>query len=425
VENKASMGQVSRLKIAGALLIMLLVCSCGMFKGKKENPLSEQEKIIEKQLLYSNEAISDLLEKNSDSNLVGPRSVNKDNTIRLVPSKDWCSGFYPGVFWQMAKLTDDDKWKVLASKYTAPIEQEKINGKTHDMGFKMFCSFGNGYLQTCEPEYREILIKSANTLITRFNENVGCIRSWDHNTDKWDFPVIIDNMMNLELLFWASVETGDPVYANIAIKHAETTLSNHFREDNSSYHVIDYNPETGEIQNKHTHQGYSHESAWARGQAWGLYGFTMCYRKTEDPKFLNRAIDIAEYIINNRHLPKDKIPYWDFDARDNPNEPRDASAAAITASALYELSTYSKEKSQLYIKNADKIIQSLCSDDYLAKPGTNQGFILKHSTGSKPHNGEVDVPIIYADYYFLEALNRKKRIKNHIPLVITITNMSN
>ena len=391
------------MKTTSMLIVLLLFYSCSIFHENERKP----EDNIEQQLVYFDNLVSSELAANSGE-LYSPRSVNEDSTIRLVPAKDWCSGFYPGLLWQAAKLTGDDKWKVLAGKYTAPIEQEKYNGETHDMGFKMFCSFGNGYIQTSDPEYREILIRAANTLITRFNNTAGSIRSWDHSQDKWDFPVIVDNMMNLELLFWASKETGDQVYYNIAKKHAETTLENHFRADNSSYHVLDYDTITGAVTKRNTHQGCSHESAWSRGQAWGLYGFTMSYRETKDRRFLKKAEGIAEFILNHKHLPKDKIPYWDFDAPNIPNEPRDASAAAIIASALYELSTYSEKNGAKYKKSADDIIRNLCSDTYMAQPGTNHGFILKHSTGSKPHNMEVDVPLIYADYYFLEALNRSK-----------------
>lgn len=387
-------------------ILIVLSISCNGDKksdNKRENQITN---IVTEQMEYSNKLIAGLLSENKDSNLINPRSLDVNNEIKLVPSKDWCSGFYPGIFWNLLKLTGNERWEELARKYTAPIEPEIWNGSTHDMGFKVFNSFGNGYLQTSDPEYRNILIQAANTLITRFNKNVGCIRSWDHNADKWDFPVIIDNMMNLELLFWASHETGDPIYYNIAVKHAETTMKNHFRSDNSSYHVVDYNPETGVVENKHTHQGYSHESAWSRGQAWGLYGFTMTYRETKDKRFLIQAEKIADYILSHPNLPKNKIPFWDFNAPNIPNEPYDASAAAIIASALYELSSYASKKAK-YLDAADKILQTLSSPEFLAEPGSNHGFLLKHSTGSKPHNSEIDVPLIYADYYFVETLLRK------------------
>jgi unsaturated chondroitin disaccharide hydrolase len=396
-----------------ALLTLILffgVVSCSLSQTKPDDINDRVLIDVQEQLTYSHELIDELINKNIDNEYVAPRSVNSDNTVKLVSSKDWCSGFYAGIFWQIAKISDDEKWVQIAKSLTAPLEQEKYNAGTHDMGFKMLCSYGNGYLKTSDPEYRKILITAAETLITRFNKNVGCIRSWDHNSDKWDFPVIIDNMMNLELLFWATRETGDPIYYNIAVKHAETTLKNHFRKDNSSYHVIDYDPDTGSVKNRHTHQGYAHESSWSRGQAWGLYGYTMVYRETKDKRFLKQAEKIADYIISHPNLPENKIPYWDFNAPNIPNEPYDASAAAITASALYELSEYSS-KNHIYKGEADDILRSLSSPEFLAKPGTNHGFLLKHSTGSKPMNSEINVPLIYADYYFVEAFLRKTNHK--------------
>jgi hypothetical protein len=312
----------------------------------------------------------------------------------------------------MYELTSDKYWKEKAQDFTLPLEKEKWNAKTHDMGFKMYCSFGKAWQNTQNPEYRDILIQSAKTLATRFKPNVGCIRSWDHNSDKWEFPVIIDNMMNLELLFWAARETGNALFKEIAVKHAETTMKNHFREDYSSCHVVDYNPDTGEVQSKNTHQGYSDDSAWSRGQAWGLYGYTMVYRETGNKKFLKQAENIAAYILTNPNLPENLIPYWDFNAPNIPNEPYDASAAAIIASALYELSTLS-ENAEVYLNAANKISESLASEEFLAIQENNNGFLLKHSTGSKPHDSEVDVPLVYADYYFIETIMRKTNLFTH------------
>ena len=340
------------------------------------------------------------------------RSLNSDGTLNLIPSKDWCSGFYAGSLWYGSILTGDTELQKLAVEFTTPLEQEKLNGKTHDMGFKMMCSYGQGYHLTKDSVYRDILIQSAKTLTKRFNEKVGAFRSWDHSKDKWQFPVIIDNMMNLELLFWASRQTGDQQYYNIAVKHAETTLANHFRADNSSYHVIDYDSITGKVLQKTTHQGFSDSSAWARGQAWGLYGYTMCYRETGIVSFLYQAEKIAAFILNHPNLPADKIPYWDFDAPEASVRPRDVSAAAITASALLELAQFSPSKKDFYIKSAETILKSL-NKDYLSKPGENKGFLLDHSTGSYPQHVEVDVPINYADYYYLEALVRQNNF-NHL-----------
>jgi unsaturated chondroitin disaccharide hydrolase len=341
-----------------------------------------------------------------DDNKIFPRTY-EEGVLKLVPGRDWTSGFFPGNLWMMYELTGDEKWKEEALQFTLPLEAEKWNGKTHDMGFKMFCSFGHALRYSNNSEYRDILIQSAKTLSTRFNPVVGCIRSWDHNTDKWVFPVIIDNMMNLELLLWAAKETGNENFKEIAIQHALTTMKNHFRDDNSSYHVIDYDPETGEVLHRQTHQGFAHESAWSRGQAWGLYGFTMMYRETGMDEFLIQAEKIAGYILSQEGIQQGNMPYWDFNAPNIPNEPYDASAGAIIAAALFELDSFSETNGQ-YRKVAQKLLATLMSSDFLAPVGENKGFLLKHSTGSKPHNSEVDVPIVYADYYFLEAIIRNK-----------------
>jgi hypothetical protein len=364
--------------------------------------LGEQLMILDR---HTREIIAEHSDESPRNRPVSPRSLKSSGEIMVVPSRDWCSGFYPGCLWLMVELTDEEQWKTLAGDYTEPLEREKTNASTHDMGFKMMCSFGNGYRLTENPDYRDILIKSAQTLITRYNENVGCIRSWDFNKDVWQFPVIIDNMMNLELLFWATRETGDSIYHQIAEQHALTTLKNHFRKDHSSYHVIDYDTITGEILHRHTHQGHSHESAWARGQAWGLYGFTMTCRFTGNKEFLEQAEKIAAFILEHPNLPEDMIPYWDFNAPGIPDEPRDASSAAITASALLELSTYS-DQGDSYAGSAVKILENLSSPEYLSNEGESKGFLIKHSTGHKPGHSEVDVPIIYGDYYYIEAMKR-------------------
>jgi unsaturated chondroitin disaccharide hydrolase len=343
----------------------------------------------------------------ASADLLSPRTSDSF-TLKLVSSKDWTSGFFPGELWYLYEYTNNNKWKTEAEKFTAGMEREKTNGGTHDMGFKINSSFGNGYRLTGDPHYREVIIQSAKTLATRFNSKVGSIRSWDHHKEQWAYPVIIDNMMNLELLFEAAKLSGDRSLYNIAVSHANTTMKNHYRPDYSSYHVVDYDTATGHVRQKQTAQGYADGSAWARGQAWGLYGFTMCYRETKDNAYLNRAEHIAEFILHHPNLPADLVPYWDFNAPNIPNEPRDASAAAIMGSALYELSTYSNKAA--YRKTADKIMKSLI-DHYRAKTGEDKGFLLLHSTGAKPAKSEVDVPIIYADYYYLEALLRIKKLK--------------
>ncbi|MCK5065933.1 MAG: glycoside hydrolase family 88 protein [Bacteroidales bacterium] len=336
---------------------------------------------------------------------VMPRTINKDGSLAVVPAGDWTSGFYPGVLWHMFELTGRPEWKEKAIKFTAILEEQQFNGSNHDVGFRMFGSYGNALRLTNDESYIPVLEQSALTLIARYYENVGCIRSWDFNQENWQCPVIIDNMMNLELLFWASKQTGDPDYYDLAYRHAMTTMYNHFRPDNSSFHVVDYDTITGEVRVKDTHQGYSAESSWSRGQSWGLYGYTMTYRFTENIYFLKQAEKIANFLLGHPNLPEDLVPYWDYDAPGIPGEPRDVSAAAIMASALYELCTYS-ENGALYKEKADKIMESL-GTNYASAPGENYGFILGHSVGSKPGDSEVDVPLNYADYYYLEALVRK------------------
>jgi prophage maintenance system killer protein len=367
----------------------------------------DEFKIIEKvseQLQYAL-----LLRNETTETKVFPRSIDDSGEIRFVESKDWTSGFYPGILWLMYEITGDNIWKIEATKFTSLLEPEKFNDSNHDIGFKMMSSFGNGYRLTGKKEYREILIQSARTLITRFNENVGCIRSWDHHADKWEYPVIIDNMMNLELLFFAWRETGEPVFYNIAVEHAKTTMKNHFRNDFSSWHVVSYDPQTGNVTAKNTHQGFSDESCWSRGQAWALYGYTMVYRETKNPEFLVQAEKIADYILIQPGMKEGKIPYWDFNAPNIPNEPYDASAGAIISSAFFELSNYSKN-SEIYTMTAEKLFETLSSSEFMAALHENKGFILKHSTGSNPSETEINVPLIYADYYYLEALKRKMKM---------------
>lgn len=365
---------------------------------------------IDKAIAEESDKSRERRERNNWGPLVNPRTIDKEGRLELVVSRDWTSGFYPGELWYMYEYTKDKKWETAARKYTDPLEREKLNGGTHDMGFKIYCSFGNGYRLTNDENYKKIMLESAYTLITRYKPNAKVIRSWDFSKDKWQCPVIIDNMMNLELLFWAFKESRDSTFYNIAVNHARTTIKNHFREDYGTYHVIDYDTITGEVLKRNTHQGFSDESTWARGEAWAIYGYTMCYRETGLPEFLEQAQKVANFIFTHPNLPEDLIPYWDYDAPEIPNEPRDASAATVTASALYELSIYDKENGEKYKKWADTMLENL-SKNYLAKQGEDRGFLLLHSTGSKPSNSEVDVPLVYADYYFLEALLRKQKLE--------------
>ncbi|GGA95473.1 alginate lyase family protein [Puia dinghuensis] len=331
-----------------------------------------------------------------------PRTI-ENGRLKLVASRDWTSGFFPGELWFLYHYTGNPEWENQAMLFTAAMEREKTNATTHDMGFKINSSVGTGYRFSHDVNYKAVMIEAARTLSTRFNPKIGCIRSWDHHRELWQFPVIIDNMINLELLFEATRLSGDSSFYRIAVSHANTTMKNHFRKDYSSYHVVEYDTVTGQVRRKMTWQGFSDSSAWARGQAWGLYGYTMCYRYTHDARYLMQAEHIAAYILHHPRLPADKVPYWDLDAPGT-DQPRDASAAAVMASGLYELSGYSRMGSE-YRSAADAMLVSL-TKDYRAPVGSNRGFILLHSTGGKPTNTEVDVPLCYADYYYLEALER-------------------
>lgn len=334
------------------------------------------------------------------------RTLDKDGNYVYSKRGWWCSGFFPGTLWKMYEATGNQIFCDYATDITAMLDSLQYEPCTHDIGFQINCSYGNGYLLTKREQYRDMVIKGAEMLAARFDPVVGCTRSWNGE----HYRVIIDNMMNLEILFNAASLGGDKGLCDIAVKHARTTMANHFRPDYSTWHVLDYDPETGNVLTKKTNQGYSDDSAWARGQAWGLYGYTMMYRFTKDPDFLAQAEHIADYIIGR--LPEDYIPFWDYDAPDIPNTVRDASAAAIQASALLELSGYaSGTRSKKYLKVAEETLRMLASPEYLAEPGTNGGFILKHSTGHKPKNSEVDVPLNYADYYFIEAILRWRAMK--------------
>lgn len=341
-----------------------------------------------------------------------PRSTNAKGTLSEVRSGDWTSGFFPGCLWYMYELTKKSEWINAARKWTAGLEKEKNNTRTHDLGFMLNDSYGLGYHITKDPSYKSILLQGAKSLSTRFHPKMAAIKSWDN--PNFNYPVIIDNLMNLEFLFWAAKASGNASFYKIAVTHANTDLKYRFRKDNSSYHVLDFDSTNGKLLRQMTHQGYADSTCWARGQAWGIYGYTALYRETHDKKYLQQAIKAADYFIKQTDKISDHIPYWDFQAPDIPNAPRDASAAAITASALIELSKYAPAKNN-YLQKAEQYLNSLCADKYLAEPGTNNFFLLKHSTGHKPNNSEIDVPIIYADYYFLEALWRYKNYEQFNP----------
>ena len=365
----------------------------------------QMSKLIEHQFQFANQQYKHLMTEIPKDKL--PQSY-KDGKVLTKDISWWCSGFYPGSLWMIYEQTKDPQIRKEAERTLKLIEPNKTFTRDHDLGFMMFCSFGNAYRITRNPDYKEVILTAAESLSQRFRPNIQSILSWDKMAD-FKAPVIIDNMMNLEMLNWASQNGTDKKPGEIAIIHANTTMKNHFRPDYSSYHVIDYDLNTGAVLSKKTFQGYADSSAWARGQGWALYGFTMMYRFTKDEKYLNQAKNIAHFILNNPHLPKDKIPYWDFDDPKIPNVPRDVSAATVIASALLELGQYTQgDDKKNYVDTAKQILVNLTDEKYEAHAGENGGFLLMHSTGALPLNSEIDVPLIYADYYFLEALKRYK-----------------
>ena len=369
--------------------------------------------VVERGLSRSVEQAEYLAKSMESDNDSLPRSYTDRTGLIKSNSHWWCSGFFPGVLWYLYEAKGSPNLKRYAEIYTQRVADQQYTTDNHDVGFILMCSFGNGYRLTQTPSYVPILLKGAQSLSTRFKPVVGLIRSWDTKTDKWRYPVIIDNMMNLELLEWAAQHSDSTKFAKIASSHAKLTMKNHFRKDFSSYHVIGYDPETGQVEKRNTHQGYAHESAWARGQAWGLYGYTMMFRETGDSSYLHHAKGIARFIMSHPNMPKDKVPYWDFNAPDIPHAKRDASAAAIMASAFIELSSLTKETpdfSKQCLNMAEMQLHSLTSAEYLAKKRTNGGFILMHSVGNLPKGTEVDVPLTYADYYYVEALVRYKKM---------------
>ena len=392
-----------KFKFLSALALTVIAVQC----APKPDIIQENVENAKVQLKY-------LVDASEAGDTVRIPSTFKNGEIDFVPTDDWVSGFFAGTLWYMYELTGDEYWAEHAQKQTEVLDTIQYLKWHHDVGFMIYDSYGNGLRLKNIDGYKDVIINTAKSLSTRFRPGAGVIQSW--NVDRgwqaergWECPVIIDNMMNLELLFKATEFTGDSTYANIAISHADQTMKNHYRPDYSTYHVVDYDLETGEVRGRCTAQGYADESAWARGQAWSIYGYTVMYRFTGDKKYLEQAEKVADFLFNNPNMPEDLVPYWDFDCPDIPDTPRDASSAAIIASALYELYWYTK--TDLYKEKADKMIESLSTPAYRAAQGTNGGFILMHSVGSIRHGSNIDVPLNYADYYFLEALIRKGHIE--------------
>lgn len=380
--------------------------SLSVFSGEANNTW------IKKDILFADKQYGLMVDNISKVQpLALPKTYNySKQQVVYIPTDDWCSGFPAGCMWYLYNLTNKTSWKNHAEQYTLILDSIKYLTWHHDVGFMIGSSYLNGYRLGGHKEYKDVIVQTAKSLCTRFRPKAGVIQSW--NTDRgwqsqrgWKCPVIIDNMMNLELLFEATKLSGDSTFWNIAVSHANTTLKNHFRKNASCYHVVDYDDATGKVRRRVTAQGYADESAWARGQAWAIYGFTVCYRYTKDSRYLDLAERTLNFVLHDKHMPKDLIPYWDYNAPEIPNEPRDVSAAACIASALYEMEQYAPNKG--YAKIADKMMKSLSTPAYRSAIGANGCFLLMHSVGSIPHNNEIDVPLNYADYYFLEALSRK------------------
>ena len=337
-----------------------------------------------------------------------PRNILNGETrwnCKEACAEEWCSGFWPGILWMDYQSSKDPAIRQAAENYTQALEfLPHQPAYDHDLGFIVINSFMKGFELTHNPLYRNLALEAADSLATLFNPKAGTILSWPrHVKDYGGHNTIMDNMMNLELLFWAAENGGNTALRNIAVRHAETTMNHHFRPDGSSYHVAVYDSLTGQFMRGLTHQGYADWSMWARGQAWAVYGFTMVYRFTNDQRFLLFAQKVADvYIKRLLDTSNDWIPIWDMDDPRGINAPKDASAACIVADALIELDTYAPGKN--YKKMAVRMLKDLSSKRYQSR-NKNTAFLL-HSTGHHPAGSEIDASIVYADYYYIEALLR-------------------
>lgn len=395
-------------------LTLIALCSCSS---------ADDLKFVDKALDYcSKQTNRSLVELKGDSVInytMMPRNIMDSASVwkcRKATKEEWTSGFWPGVLWYDYEFTKDQKIKAEAEKFTQSLEfLSHTSAYDHDLGFLVFCSYGNAYRLTGNPAYKKIILDTADTLATLFNPKVGTILSWPREVKGkgWPHNTIIDNMINLEMLFWAAKNGENKALYDIAVSHANKTMKCHFKPDYSCYHVAVYDTITGNLIKGITHQGYADNSMWARGQGWAIYGYTVCYRETKDPKYLEFVQHLADAYL--KRLPKDYVPYWDFDAPDIPKAPRDASASAVVASGLLELSTYlNNEKGQTYKHAAVNMLRSLSSSEY--QSGSSKPSFLLHSTGHYPAGSEIDASIVYADYYYIEALLRLKKLKEGKPL---------
>jgi len=405
--------------IIAALMLPLLVNAQDCKNGGKCKKCGESMKeVVERGLTRATAQSLILADALKDKPGELPRTY-ENGGLQTIRYDHWVSGFFPGVLWMLYENKGDAKLKEYAQMYTDRVEPAKKVTNTHDLGFMLYCSFGQGYRLTGNKHYLEVIDEGTQSLLTRWNDKIGVIKSWESGP-KWQYPVIIDNMMNLEMLCFMTKETGNRRYERIAEKHAQTTMKNHFREDFSTFHVVSYDTITGKPHAKNTAQGYADGSSWSRGQAWGLYGYTMMYRETLNPIYLKQAQEIGKFLMNHPRLPEDKVPYWDYDAPNipkpgkksrKPAPKRDASAAAVMASALIELSQLDpSEMAPKWLELAKKQLRTLSSEEYLAKEGEQGGFIIKHGVGHHQAGAEVDVPLTYGDYYYVEALMRMKQL---------------
>jgi hypothetical protein len=339
-----------------------------------------------------------------------PRLTRPDGSWEQRPANQWTSGFFAGTLWYMYQSDRDPRWRALAERWTVGLEPVKSITTTHDLGFMVFDSFGLGHRLTGDAHYRDVVLDASRSLATRYSPVVGAIKSWDTERSRddrrtWKYPVIVDNQMNLEMLFWASAHGGDPRWAEMAHRHARASARAHVRADGSTAHVALFDPVTGALERTVTWQGHADTSAWARGQAWAIHGLTASYARTRDTALLHAAERAAGFFV--AHMPPDAVPAWDFRLPPGAPAERDASAAAIAASGLYDLARWSDpSRAARWRAAADRLVAALARD-YLAPP-TAAGAILAHSVGGRPQNVEVDVGLSYADYFFVEALARRR-----------------
>ena len=397
-------------KIVVGLAVVLGFCTC----AHQPSGTLDVHKALDYCAKQTQRTLTELKTDSGIDYTMMPRNIMADEqhwNCRKATKEEWCAGFWPGVLWYDYEYTKDKQVLEEAENFTHSLKfLSHIPAYDHDLGFLVFCSYGNGYRLTKNPAYKQVILDTADTLATLFNPIVGTILSWPREVEprNWPHNTIMDNMINLEMLFWAAKNGGNPYLYDIAVSHADKTMKSQFRPDYTSYHVAVYDTITGNLIKGVTHQGYADSTMWARGQAWAIYGYTVVYRETKDPKYLDFVQKVTDVYLDR--LPEDKVPYWDFDDPSIPDARRDASAGAVVASALLELSTYLPNGTGKRYKDAAiEMLTSLSSDSY--QSGESKPSFLLHSVGHWPNHSEIDASIIYADYYYIEALLRLKRLQ--------------